>query len=86
MATSSTEQPENYRVLARRFRPQNLDQIVGQDAILETVKSALSTGRVPHALLFAGSRGVGKTTLARILARCSTAREPRVSRVCCVRS
>ena len=70
MATSSTEQPENYRVLARRFRPQNLDQIVGQDAILETVKSALSTGRVPHALLFAGSRGVGKTTLARILARC----------------
>ena len=70
MATASPENPENYRVLARRFRPQSFDQIVGQDAILETVKSALATGRVPHALLFAGSRGVGKTTMARVLARC----------------
>ncbi len=60
----------NYQVVARRFRPKSFDELVGQQPILQSLKTALSSGRVPHAFLFSGSRGVGKTTLARILARC----------------
>ena len=60
----------DYQVLARRFRPKTFDEVVGQDAILSSLESALGSQRVPHAFLFSGSRGVGKTTLARILARC----------------
>jgi DNA polymerase-3 subunit gamma/tau len=59
----------SYEVVARRFRPKTFDEIVGQDAILTSLRSALAKDRVPHAFLFAGSRGVGKTTLARIFAR-----------------
>ena len=59
-----------YQVVARRFRPKAFCEIVGQDAIHSTLRSELAGGRVPHAFLFAGSRGVGKTTTARILARC----------------
>jgi DNA polymerase-3 subunit gamma/tau len=61
---------EPYQVVARRFRPKAFGEMVGQDAIQSTLRSELATGRVPHAFLFAGSRGVGKTTTARILARC----------------
>lgn len=60
----------NYQVVARRFRPKSFDELVGQAPILQSLETALSSGRVPHAFLFSGSRGVGKTTLARILARC----------------
>jgi DNA polymerase-3 subunit gamma/tau len=67
---TSRPDPEPYQVLARRFRPRTFAEVVGQDAILQSLRSALQSGRVPHAFLFAGSRGVGKTTLARILARC----------------
>ena len=63
---------EPYQVVARRFRPKAFGEMVGQDAIQSTLRSELATGRVPHAFLFAGSRGVGKTTTARILARCLT--------------
>lgn len=59
-----------YQVLARRFRPKSFAELVGQQAIEKSLRSALSTGQVPHAFLFSGSRGVGKTTTARILARC----------------
>ncbi len=59
-----------YQVVARRFRPKAFGEVVGQDAIQSTLRSELAGGRVPHAFLFAGSRGVGKTTTARILARC----------------
>ncbi len=58
-----------YQVVARRFRPQSFGEIVGQESVLRSLSSALSSGTVPHAFLFAGSRGVGKTTMARILAR-----------------
>lgn len=60
----------NYQVVARRFRPQTFDELVGQEDVLQSLRRALEQGRVPHAFLFTGSRGVGKTTSARILARC----------------
>jgi DNA polymerase-3 subunit gamma/tau len=59
-----------YQVLARKYRPQTFADVVGQDAVVTTLMRALDGGRVAHAFLFTGSRGVGKTTLARILARC----------------
>jgi len=58
-----------YTVLARRFRSQTFDDVVGQDAVSKTLKNAIKTGRVAHAYLFTGTRGVGKTTMARILAK-----------------
>jgi DNA polymerase-3 subunit gamma/tau len=58
-----------YQVLARKWRPQMFEAVVGQDAITQTLKNALVSGRIAHAYLFAGPRGVGKTTTARLLAR-----------------
>ena len=58
-----------YQVLARKWRPQTFDAVVGQDAITRTLRNALASGRIAHAYLFAGPRGVGKTTTARLLAR-----------------
>jgi len=58
-----------YTVLARRYRSQRFDDVVGQNAISQTLKSAIKTGKVAHAYLFSGTRGVGKTTMARILAK-----------------
>lgn len=58
-----------YQVVARRFRPKRFEELVGQEAVVRSLGGALQSGRVPHAFLFAGSRGVGKTTSARILAR-----------------
>ncbi len=59
----------SYEVLARRFRPKTFDEIEGQRHVVTALRNALRLGRVPHALLLAGPRGVAKTTLARILAR-----------------
>ena len=59
----------SYQVLARRFRPQSFDEVVGQEPVTRTLKNAVRQGRVAHAFLFAGPRGVGKTTTARILAK-----------------
>lgn len=59
----------SYVVLARRFRPQNFDDIIGQEHVSRTLKNAISENRVAHAYLFSGPRGVGKTTSARILAK-----------------
>ena len=68
-APSRGDDSRSYQVVARRFRPRHFQEVVGQEAILHGLKSALAAGRIPHAFLFSGSRGVGKTTLARILAR-----------------
>jgi DNA polymerase-3 subunit gamma/tau len=57
------------QVIARRFRPQLFDQVIGQEAITRTLTNAIQSGRIHHAYLFAGARGVGKTTTARILAK-----------------
>ncbi|MFY9345106.1 MAG: DNA polymerase III subunit gamma/tau [Planctomycetota bacterium] len=59
-----------YQVVARRFRPTTFQELVGQDEVLQSLRLALRQKTVPHAFLFSGSRGVGKTTSARILARC----------------
>ena len=59
----------SYQVLARKYRPQTFDDVVGQDAITRTLRNALASGRIAHAYLFAGPRGIGKTTTARLLAR-----------------
>jgi DNA polymerase-3 subunit gamma/tau len=58
-----------YIVTARKWRPQRFEEIVGQDHVSQTLKNAIATGRIAHAYLFAGTRGVGKTTTARILAK-----------------
>ena len=58
-----------YQVLARKWRPKAFDQLVGQPHVVTALANALDTGRLHHAYLFTGTRGVGKTTLARILAK-----------------
>lgn len=58
-----------YLVLARKYRSRTFDEVVGQEAISTTLVNAIRTGRIAHAFLFTGTRGVGKTTMARILAR-----------------
>src|SRR5215210_743407 len=58
-----------YQVLARKWRPQRFDDVVGQQPVTRTLRNAITAGRIAHAFVFAGSRGVGKTTTARILAR-----------------
>jgi len=59
----------SYTVLARKYRSQTFDEVVGQDPIAKTLKNAIKTGRVAHAYLFTGTRGIGKTTMARVLAK-----------------
>jgi DNA polymerase-3 subunit gamma/tau len=59
----------SYQVIARKWRPQTFDEIVGQNAIAQTLKNAVQQNRIAHAYLFAGARGVGKTSTARILAK-----------------
>ena len=64
-----------YQVLARKWRPQNFHTMVGQEHVLRALVHALDEQRLHHAYLFAGTRGVGKTTIARILARCLNCEE-----------
>ena len=61
--------PEKYQVLARRYRPQKFSDVVGQEAILQTLRNAILKNTIAHAYLFSGSRGIGKTTLARLFAK-----------------
>ena len=58
-----------YIVFARRYRSQTFDDVIGQAPIVQTLKNAIKTGKVAHSFLFAGTRGVGKTTMARLLAK-----------------
>jgi DNA polymerase-3 subunit gamma/tau len=58
-----------YTVLARKYRSQTFDDVIGQEPISQTLKNAIKTGKIAHAFLFTGTRGIGKTTMARILAK-----------------
>ena len=60
----------SYLVLARKYRPQSFEDLVGQDHVARTLANAIASGRIAHAFLFTGVRGVGKTTSARLLAKC----------------
>ncbi|NJK93244.1 MAG: DNA polymerase III subunit gamma/tau [Blastochloris sp.] len=59
----------SYQVLARKYRPQTFKDVVGQDHVVQTLTNAINTGRIAHAFLFVGPRGIGKTSTARILAK-----------------
>jgi DNA polymerase-3 subunit gamma/tau len=64
-----TEPGAVYRVLARKYRPSTFAELIGQEAMVRTLSNAIATGRIAHAFILTGVRGVGKTTTARILAR-----------------
>ena len=65
----------SYQVLARKWRPSNFSEVAGQAHVLKSLINALDNERLHHAYLFTGTRGVGKTTLARILAKCLNCEE-----------
>ena len=71
-----------YLVLARKWRPQSFEEVVGQDPITRTLQNALAQGRVAHAFLFSGPRGVGKTSVARILAKALNCQEGPTAHPC----
>src|SRR5690606_5653681 len=60
---------EAYTVLARKYRPRTFEDLIGQEAMVRTLTNAFATGRIAHAFMLTGVRGVGKTTTARLLAR-----------------
>ena len=60
----------SYQVLARKYRPRSFRELVGQEHVARALINALDQDRLHHAYLFTGTRGVGKTTIARILAKC----------------
>src|SRR5262245_61460712 len=68
--TSTAADAAEYTVVARRYRPQQFADLVGQEPIARALSNAINTNRIAHAYLFTGTRGVGKTTTARILAKC----------------
>ncbi|HZZ90557.1 MAG TPA: DNA polymerase III subunit gamma/tau, partial [Caulobacteraceae bacterium] len=73
-----------YTVIARKYRPKSFEDLIGQEAMVRTLKNAFATGRIAHAFMLTGVRGVGKTTTARLLARAlnyesETVREPSVT-------
>ncbi len=79
---SDASAPENYRVLARKYRPADFDSLIGQEAMVRTLSNAIDTGRLAHAFILTGVRGVGKTTTARIIAKalnCTNADGPTIN-------
>jgi DNA polymerase-3 subunit gamma/tau len=80
---SAAEPPTAYTVLARKYRPRTFEDLIGQEAMVRTLTNAFATGRIAHAFMLTGVRGVGKTTTARLLARAlnyesDTVRQPTV--------
>ena len=67
----------NKKVLAIKYRPQVFDELVGQNIIVEAIKKSISLNKIPNAFLFTGIRGVGKTTIARILAKSLNCSDPK---------
>lgn len=71
-----SETLQNYRVLARKYRPQTMSEMVGQELLVKTLTQAIEANRLPHAFVLHGIRGVGKTTTARILAKALNCQGP----------
>ena len=71
-----------YKVIARKFRPQTFEEVVGQTHVTRTLVNSIRDGRIAHAFLFAGERGVGKTSIARILAKALNCHTGRTDRPC----
>jgi len=69
LAPAPAAEPGNYQVLARKYRPRRFEDLIGQEAMVRTLTNAFSSGRIAHAFMLTGVRGVGKTTTARLLAR-----------------
>ena len=69
MSDSTTSDGGGYRVLARKYRPKDFTDLIGQEPMVRTLTNAFETGRIAQAYMLTGVRGVGKTTTARILAR-----------------
>ena len=67
---SKSDPDRLYTVVARRYRPQRFEDVVGQDHVVQALRNAIRLNRVTHAYLFSGTRGVGKTSIARIFAKC----------------
>jgi DNA polymerase-3 subunit gamma/tau len=72
-----------YQVIARKWRPQAFSDVVGHEHVVRTLKNAIRSGRIAHAYLFVGPRGIGKTTLARIFAKALNCENPRDGEPCC---
>ena len=72
-----------YKALYRTYRPQKFDEVVGQETIVRALQNALSTGKITHAYLFSGPRGIGKTTIARIFAKALNCEKGHVNEPCC---
>ena len=75
----------SYTVLARKYRSKSFEDVIGQEPIAQTLRNAIKTGRVAHAFLFVGTRGVGKTSMARILAKalnCHSSDAPTIDPCC----
>jgi DNA polymerase-3 subunit gamma/tau len=70
IAASDADSPLSYQVIARKWRPQSFDEVSGQAHVTTALRNAIRSDRIPHAMLLTGPRGVGKTTLARLIARC----------------
>lgn len=66
---TQTQENQAYRVLARKYRPRHFDELIGQEALVRTLTNAIESGRIAHAFMLTGVRGVGKTTTARIIAK-----------------
>src|SRR5438132_8890564 len=69
----------SYQVLARKYRPQKFSEVIGQDHVTRTLKNAIEQERIAHGYIFSGHRGIGKTTIARILAmalNCRSSEKP----------
>src|SRR5690242_2044908 len=69
-APAESRADAEYTVVARRYRPQQLADLIGQEHVAAALTNAITSGRIAHAYLFTGARGVGKTSTARILAKC----------------
>ena len=67
---------KNSKVLALKYRPQTFDDLIGQEVVSETIKNSIKANKVPNAYLFSGIRGIGKTTIARIVAKFPPALSP----------